>query len=116
MELWIRSQDREKLMECNFLSIKCSCDEMPNIGKWMIYNGLVYIGEYKTKERALEILDEIQNILQPKLIWKEPKTDIKHYDNDFLSTMANNMIVQTTQKVEYDLKKAGQFVYQMPEE
>lgn len=57
MELWIRSQDREKMCKVNKLYIKgvgiySNCDN---------YNDdYDYLGLYKTKERALEVLDEIQ--------------------------------------------------------
>lgn len=72
MELWIRSQDREDLVKVNSLWI------MDN-QIWMevpFYEnhkklGLTVSGhnhklaEYKTKERALEVLDEIQSKLTP---------------------------------------------------
>lgn len=65
MELWIRSQDRTILLKANSLAI----DEQE--GKYAIseyfVNGYEYqymeLGQYKTKERALEILDEIQKLL-----------------------------------------------------
>ena len=46
----------------------------------------VKLGTYATKERALEVLDEIQNILMPKISYKpvvsektKPSDDYKHY-------------------------------------
>ena len=60
-------------------------------------------------------MDAIQNILQPRVIWREPKTDIKFDENYFYNT-AKDMVIQTTQQVEYDLKQAGQIVYEMPKE
>lgn len=57
MELWVRSQNKEDLMKAE------------NIG---VFNEKIYvngyeengycIGTYKTKERALEVLDEIQEM------------------------------------------------------
>ena len=60
MELWIRSQDRKSLVKVNEI-------------KFYERNGHYYIGDgfednyasYKSKERALEVLDEIQNYICP---------------------------------------------------
>lgn len=68
MELWIRSQDREKLLKINGLQYQ-NCKLVENetveanilIGFYSSYENEI-LGEYKTKERALEVLDEIQNI------------------------------------------------------
>lgn len=58
MELWIRSQDKEDFIKVEHLGV---------------YNEKIYangyedngycIGIYKTKERALEVLDEIQKYI-----------------------------------------------------
>ena len=80
MELWIRSQYKERLCKPNNLFIKdhaifCSYNEQSN--------DTDYLGVYKTKERALEVLDEIQEILEqvndpnltilPILVYEMPK-------------------------------------------
>lgn len=97
MELWIRSQDKEDLVKVNSLWI------MDN-QIWMevpFYEnhkklGLTVSGhnhklaEYKTKERALEVLDEIQN-----------KINLINLGHDFGSPMV-------------DLKNPT-YIYQMPE-
>lgn len=71
MELWIRSQDREDLVKVNALWI------MDN-QIWMevpFYENHKKVGlsitghnhklaEYSTKERALEVLDEIQKLIR----------------------------------------------------
>ncbi len=55
MELWIRSQDRTFLRKVNTIGIVEGRDF------WSIDENLTSsFGKYKTKERALEILDEIQ--------------------------------------------------------
>lgn len=56
MDLWIRSQDKTKLMKANEIEI---CQNPT--GTWW-FNVEQCIGEYKTKERALEVLDEIQDL------------------------------------------------------
>ena len=63
MELWIRSQDRTKLVKSSYLSLFLSDTT------WFIYTDTCTgepfnIGKYSTKERALEVLDEIQNKLE----------------------------------------------------
>ncbi len=56
MNLWIRSQDKEILKKFKMLEISES-----NRGSYYIISGEYVIGEYKTRERALEILDDIQH-------------------------------------------------------
>lgn len=76
MNLWVRSQNKTKLVPIN--------DELyiPNSRTGEDF-GIFYkdkmLGYYKTKERALEVLDEIQNyILLPNTdnsayVYKMPK-------------------------------------------
>lgn len=63
MELWIRSQDKEILAKAENINIRSSCDEMPSLSVYYISIGNLEIAEYKTKERALEVLDEIHQRL-----------------------------------------------------
>ena len=68
MELWIRSQDREKLVKCDDIVIrKLLFDETAKkkydysiVGYFDKETEYEILGFYKTKERALEVLDEIQ--------------------------------------------------------
>lgn len=67
MELWIRSQDRESLLKIEKIFYFNTCPEMESTGRNVILNkewigekDCIELGEYKTKERALEVLDEIQ--------------------------------------------------------
>ena len=60
MELWIRSQDKETLMKVNRIDVQ----EQNIICYDNDYHcNETYMGEYKSKERALEVLDEIQDEL-----------------------------------------------------
>lgn len=84
MELWIRSQDKESLLKVDNIRIKHEYEQKKvndNYGrvsayingkyrKSLIYTDSTWLGEYKSKERALEVLGEIQNILNPMLIFK----------------------------------------------
>ena len=65
MKLWIRRQDKESLELTTYLQI-IYLDELGQENKWVIEGGS-YLGYYKTKERALEVLDEIQNLMAPKI-------------------------------------------------
>lgn len=74
MELWIRSRDGILLEKAEAIKI---ADYDGTIG--IVINNDYVFGEYKTKERAIEILDEIQNyILLPNTdnsayVYKMPK-------------------------------------------
>lgn len=58
MELWIRSQDKRHLIKANYVSI------MENNIINVASSGWDYdVAKYKTKERALEVLDEIQKYI-----------------------------------------------------
>lgn len=107
MELWIRSQDGECLLKTN----RIDCDYSENKYKIWVGGYETLMGIYETKERALMILDEIQNILQPKVVFHEPKID---YD-DLIHSYSENVVIRANQQVEYDLKNAGQIVYIMPQ-
>ena len=67
MNLWVRSQDKEKLLKINGIQYQ-NCKLVENetveanilIGFYSSYENEI-LGEYNTKERAIEILNEIQN-------------------------------------------------------
>lgn len=60
MELWIRSQDKEVLTRVVDIWKDADKNEIWSKSSFATKNCL---GIYKTKERALEVLDEIQNML-----------------------------------------------------
>ena len=94
MELWIRSQDKRALIPINKM--------ITNTCEGLFYDGTI-LGTYKTKERALEVLDEIENILKP----------IYQVKNEFKkSELTGNYKWETTQEyIPINCK-----VYEMPEE
>ena len=74
MELWIRSTARTNLLKARFLTIMKG-NNFYKENEWE-YKGYTIancsgqgnyelLGTYKTKERALEVLDEIQNKICP---------------------------------------------------
>jgi hypothetical protein len=58
MELWVRSQDKEILLKVNELEIEANMIIAFDNSKYQC------LGTYKTKERALEVLDEIQDLMR----------------------------------------------------
>ncbi len=98
MELWIRSQDREDLIEVH--SVEVDIKDKIKIITLINANTIIDLGIYKSKERALEVLDEIQYKIQcmnDDFYYKEGyETDTKVYDG-------------------YK-KQHKDMVYQMPEE
>ena len=64
MELWIRSQDREMLLKTTSLCIEIQNDVDPKLHTFNIFANGIKAGNYKTKERALEVLDEIQDLMR----------------------------------------------------
>lgn len=84
MELWIRSQDRMNLVQIKQISLNYENNKqvIANYEPEQYENSSCYyelLGTYKTKERALEVLDEIHNyILLPNTdnsayVYKMPK-------------------------------------------
>jgi hypothetical protein len=94
MELWVRSQDKETLIKSYELYIR----PYSNIYVIRAKRTSNIMGLYKTKQRALEILDEIQSLLKPKYMAKEINTPI------------------TNRKIDIEVFPYGTIVYEMPEE
>ena len=64
MELWIRSQDDEALIKVNMgVMFWKDLDDRNCIVNKDNATGFSILGAYKTKERALEVLDKVQNHL-----------------------------------------------------
>lgn len=61
MELWIRSQDKKRLIKINSLEY-VEYQDVHSINGYYINEVDNYdLGVYKSKKRALEVLDEIQS-------------------------------------------------------
>lgn len=99
MDLWIRSQNRKALINVkqiriNGLDIMCLNGEL--------------LGTYKTEERALEVLNEIQNILQPKISVKPT------IEEDMNPEYIHKHFVSNGKEV--DVVELNTYVYEMPKE
>ena len=63
MGIWIRSQDKKRLVNCNsfFYSDRLALEEGHFIASYEKY--LVNLGQYSSKNKALKVLDMIQKEL-----------------------------------------------------
>ena len=109
MELWIRSQDRKKIIKVDEVKM-----ETVKEGNTFIYSHTTDLGTYATKERALEVLDEIEKILKPQLTIKDNGKIIGPDDIRELYTSFEGAIIKEGATCE--LKEFSNFVYQMPAE
>ena len=106
MNLWVRSQDKIILQKVDNIYLNANYDNR----RICTNDSRDYesdLGEYKTKERAIEVLDEIQSLLQPTIEYKpivqeeyNPAYTYKHF-------------VKVDDNIE--IKELSTFVYQMPE-
>ena len=107
MNLWVRSQDKIILQKVDNIYLNANYDNR----RICTNDSRDYesdLGEYKTKERAIEVLDEIQSLLQPTIEYKpivqeeyNPAYTYKHF-------------VKVDDNIE--IKELSTFVYQMPAE
>lgn len=96
MNLWIRSQDKKKLVNINAVNI-LEFEALIAIHGYINSETHFWLGNYKTKERALEVLDEIQNKIKEMYILE-------------------NCELQKNSCYEQSLTMTDFNIYQMPEE
>ena len=108
MDLWIRSQNKKRLIKVDDVVVRD-------------YNGYYYVLGYKNEQeielgkygfhsstRALEIVDEIQRILEPRIKFQEISTS-GELDNG----LSDAVLHTYTSPVVNEL---GTYVYEMPEQ
>lgn len=113
MELWIRSQDRMNLVQIKQISLNYQNNKqvIANYEPEQYENSDCFyelLGTYASKERALEVLDEIQNILFPKF-----KVDTSSIQENGRSWVENGVIMQKY-TANADYIKLDTYVYEMP--
>ena len=64
MDLWIRSQDKTKLVKADEVKIEREYIDFNDTEIFHINTAYDELAEYPTKERALEVLNEINNLLR----------------------------------------------------
>lgn len=107
MNLWIRSQDRERLIKV--VNIEFAKDDygyylMANEDKFSKHK----IATYKSKERALEVLDQIQKILFPNII--------ELFKNEDVLKHKSLNIYPNIEKPSIEYLHRDCWVYEMPQE
>ena len=75
--MWVRNQDKSFLLKCNGIYIDTDADEYT--GDYLVYTALnagqtFILGIYKSKERSLEVLDEIEEYINIYEFKKSRKT------------------------------------------
>lgn len=81
MELWVRSQDKRILQKVDNIFLDANYENK----RISTYDGdNVELGTYKSKDRALEVLDDIHNVL---------KGNVENHINKFDLYRDNNVIV-----------------------
>jgi len=109
MELWIRVQDNKILIPGIVKVDNLFVEEDPAENfAWGIRNNGDTLGLYSSKERALEVLDEIQNILKPKLLIKNEGKMIYGRDGNIYNT---NIVGNENTEIQ----ELSTYVYEMPE-
>ncbi len=70
MDLWIRSQNKEIFRKANYLKLEKHDEE------WAIVEQATLYGKYKTKERALEVINDVEENIDKQyldtIIYKMP--------------------------------------------
>lgn len=99
MDLWIRSQDEEFLMKIDNINLGLDVDSNESYRLFTFVGGAVTsftLGIYKSRERALEVLDEIQK-------------KINDIHKDYL-------LCCMREKGSYEVIAFENFTYEMPKE
>lgn len=106
MELWIRSQDRRILQKVDNIFLDANYENK----RISTYDGdNIELGTYKTKERALEVLDEIEKLIKPIAIFQTCQIDKSTIEK---MKEIDYCIVDNAPRVE----QISQVFYQMPED
>ena len=117
MELWIRSQDKEDLIKVDNIGLAYKgkyafVDNDVIDDKFYIcqFTNDFYIklGSYPTKERALEVLDEIQKLIMPTIEYNPVVKKEESWEDEYQRTVLKGYNVKVEQVITY--------VYEMPKE
>ena len=93
-KIWVRNQDKTRIIEANDFKVEQITVFNPNnnltinnreqiVGARLLVNGIAF-GKYDRIERAIEVLDEIQQLLMGRLMvnFKPNKTKVKESQTD----------------------------------
>ena len=121
MELWVRGQEKSLLKKVSEVLYE-EMDEHSIV----TFQGddVMLLGIYKTKERCLEIIDEIQKLLLSangdyliKLQDIDVNAEVKTvYGEDFIQKLQNSPIMPIANEPSVQFRHPSVFVYEMPKE
>ena len=110
MELWIRSQDKTRLSKVHdikYVEKESDFNDYENVIRIYCGDFNIRAGAYKTKERALEVLDEIQKLIKPTFKINYEYDDSQPIiDGEWLKSL----------KAESKIEELSCYVYEMPKE
>ena len=121
MKLWIRSQDRMSLGECNSIFVnEFIASNGRHKGCCILANGC-RVGNYPTKGRCLEILDEIQELLKigdAQNAFYHFHGGIMEHDDfvEMIKLIRETRAIATTEGESLELTMPSTVVYEMPKE
>ena len=114
MDLWVRSQDKMNLVKIRQISLDYQNNKQiiaNYVPDFFENSGAYYelLGTYKTKERALEVLNEIEKLIKPITIFQNCQVDKSTIEKikEIGYCMVNN---------DARVEQISQAFYQMPEE
>lgn len=107
MELWIRVQKNKQLNQ-GLVKVEDLILEKYSANEWSIRQSCDTLAIYKTEERALEVLDEIEKLIKPITIFQNYQVDKSTIEKikETSYCMVNN---------DARVEQISQVFYQMPE-
>ena len=100
--MWIRTQGKSCLIKCNIINVEIGEQSDDYLIRTLLDNGRTFIlACYKSEERALEVLDEIQSYLENNYL---SINDMPQHNNGII---ANGTVL---------FSNSAQKIYQMPKE
>lgn len=119
MEIWIQSQDKRHLKKVNDILVfnsKFIPDEIvcyrPNDKDFLIKCDNLTFGRFTTKEQAMQVIEDIKKLIQPKMIIKfnslKSQKDLQRYQD-----ATDRIVLNNTENIEYILTEK---FYQIPED
>lgn len=75
------------------------------------FNERIKLGVYKTEQRALEVLDEITNLIKPKYVIRADNHEdinnkfLKNKKNDYVSVSGFGSVINVDQTLYYEMPK-----------
>lgn len=108
MDLWIKTQNEglHQIIGINAPYVQKDCTSLVGYSNYKH----IELGVYKTEERALEVLDEITNLIKPKYLIRidnhESINDfLNNKNNSYVSAESFGMVSNINQTLYYEMPK-----------